>query len=214
MKANIKTLQNSRLKANAIAILFLATLFNCLYAKAQTAKNFNSTRPFSFEENKGQLKNESGNTATDIKFYGNQGGVYVYCKPGMLSFVFTKIEKKSNDVSEATGMSVSGVGVQNPEPLHLKDPFGRSALSALRSSTSRMDLVLINSNPNPEITASDQQEYFENFYNTGDANNGITNVHTYKTVTYKNVYPHVDMILTVIPSSAKASAGKEGMEYS
>jgi len=51
---------------------------------------------WNFVENKGQL------TSSDIKYYGHQGGVYLYCKPGMLSFVLTKVEKESEQISEAT----------------------------------------------------------------------------------------------------------------
>jgi len=204
MKAHIKINPADRFHSILKVVLFLAALFNGLKTQAQSVKNFATTQPFLFEENKGQLRDENGNALSDIKYYGKQGGVYVYCKPGMLSFVFTKSEKEPNDISEATGMPVSDLGVHNPESIHGNQ---RSPLSALRTSitASRMDLVLLNSNPNPLITASDQQEYFENFYTSGDADYGITNVHTYKTLIYKNIYPNIDMLLNV---------AEKGMEYS
>ena len=68
-----------------------------------------------------------------------------------------------------------------------------------------MDLVLINANKFATITATDQQEYYENYYTSGDASHGITNVRTFKTVSYKEIYPNIDMIL---------SAAGHGMEYS
>ncbi len=208
MKVQINPTLAHRFHLNLIAILLLAVLFNAFNSQAQKVKNFNTSQPFLFEENKGQLMDESGNALSDIKYYGKQGGVYVYCKSGMLSFVFTKIEKGQDDVSEATGMETeSPFGKHVPTYSGGAGGFKRSSLSALHTSitASRMDLVLLGSNPTPSITATDQQEYYENFYTGGDANHGITNVHTYKTLTYKNIYPNIDMNLNV---------AKNGIEYS
>jgi len=188
---------------------FLFITFNVIASNLPkpsiTEANINlaqNTNNLLFEENKGQLvPTLKGNIGKDeIKFYAHSNGVNLYCKLGMLSFVFTKTENENNlNISEATGLPISDVGVQNFEPLHQK----RSGNSKLISS--RIDLVLINSNPSALITPSDQQEYYENFYTSGDANHGITNVHTYKTIIYNNIYPHIDMILTTI---------RKGMEYS
>jgi len=126
----------------------------------------------------------------------------------MLSFVFTKIEKEPDQISEATGTSVGF-----PIPQRASIPslsgggFGEKKFNQTPSkiSTSRSDLVLINSNPLVQIIASDQQEYYENYYTTGDADHGITNIHTYKIVTYKDVYPDIDIVLKV---------KEQGLEYS
>ena len=169
----------------------------------QATELMHKSKGLFFEENKGQLMDENRKAITDVKYYGHSNGVYLYCKPGMLSFVFTKVEKDEK-ISEATGTSEKasalspaggGRGWKNPE----------TALKPPKITTSRMDLVLIGSNPSATITATDQQEYYENFYTTGDADHGITNVHTYKTVTYKNIYANIDMILK--------TAG-QGLEYS
>ncbi len=163
--------------------------------------NLFKTTDWSFEENKGQVENQ------DIKYYGHQGGVCLYCKPGRISFVFTKTEN-GYKISEATGTSEEestlspfggGRGRKNPQ---------ESAMP-LKITTTRADLILLNSNYSAQIIASDQQEYYENYYTTpnkspnksgqagqaGDANHGITNVHTYNTITYQNIYPHIDMVL-------------------
>jgi len=155
-----------------------------------------------FEENKGQLMDENRKVITDVKYYGHSNGAYLYCKPGMLSFVFTKIEKDPNEISEATNQPL---GFPLEKGAGGFDPMKHGSFQPSKISTSRMDLVLINSNPSTTITATDQQEYYENFYTTGDADHGITNVHTFKTITYQNIYPKIDMILK--------TAG-QGMEYS
>jgi len=149
-----------------------------------------------FEENKGQLCEST----SEIKYYGHSKGVYFYCKKGMISFVFAKSEKGSEQISEATSRQVSNVGFEDIEPVNWKGNEKPSTIT-----TARMDLVLVNSNPSACIIPAHQQKYFENFFTTGDADHGITNVHTYKSVTYKNIYPFIDMIL---------KTADKGIEYS
>src|SRR6185437_4085207 len=193
--------------------VFVAMLFFCktlFAANPVKVQQFINHKDWSFVENKGQLQ------SNEIKYYGHQGGVYLYCKPGMLSFVFTKVEKEPNDVSEATGQLVETQCLRLPHApaipnLH-QDAFNASLQPKI--STSRMNLILIGSNPNAQIIATDQQAYYENYYTTGNADSGITNVHTFKTVTYKDIYPHIDMVLKSEGNPAKAMAGDGGMEYS
>jgi len=146
---------------------------------------------------------------SDIKYYSHEGGANIYCRPGKISFVFTKIEKSDDQVSEATGTSVlspagGGRGWKN----------NRNTINhPTKTTTNRLDLILLNSNLSALITPSDQQEYYENYYTTGDANHGITNAHTYKTITYKNIYPHIDMVLHACPNSTAGRAKETGLKY-
>jgi len=150
---------------------------------------FINHKDWSFIENKGQLADNNGKLISNIKFYSHEGGAHIYCRPGKISFVFTKIEKENNqNISEATGKYLSDVGVQNFEPLHRK-------LSPSKITTNHIDLILHNSNLSALITPSDQQQYYENFYLAHTPEEGVTNVQTYKTITYKNIYPHIDMVL-------------------
>jgi len=145
---------------------------------------------WSFKENKGQLnwsEQQVGSANSKIKYYGTNGNVSIYCKAGKISFVFATLQALNGEVSEATG-KISKPGLNSPQLI-----------------TQRADLTLLGSNLNAEITATNQQEYYENYYTTGDANHGITHVHTYKTITYEGIYPHIDLVLDV----------KElGLEYS
>src|ERR1039458_496752 len=58
----------------------------------QAANLMTPSKQLLFEENKGQLMDENRNPATGIKYFGHSSGVYVYFKPGMLSFIYTKTE--------------------------------------------------------------------------------------------------------------------------
>jgi len=181
-------------------------------------QQFINHKDWSFVENKGQLADVSflkeGEKISKVKYYSHEGGAHIYCLPGKISFVFTKAENENNpNVSEATGLEKESITrFPLPKPVRMEKPgggaggFGRTNLDHQNSkiTTNRIDFVLLNSNPSAQITASDQQEYYENYYTSGDANNGITNVHTYKSITYKNIYPNIDLVL---------HSREEGMKY-
>ncbi len=79
--------------------------FNNLHAGNPVApQQFINNKDWSFVQNKGQLTDEEGNLINDVKYYSHEGGAHLYCRPGKISFVFTKIENKTGeDISEATG---------------------------------------------------------------------------------------------------------------
>jgi len=154
---------------------------------------------WSFRENKGQLVDENNKPVKNVPYYGWQGGVRVYCKRGEIVFVFAK-EENAEKVSEATGFSGIQSRVPGMDPSYNKT---NNLPSTIR--TNRAELQFLNANQNVEIGASKPQDYYENYYNTGDANHGITYVHTFKTITYKNIYPNIDLILQSKPN---------GLEYS
>src|ERR1022692_2371759 len=54
---------------------------------------------WAFEENRGQLADQSGNLLPEIKFFGNYAGVQVYCSTDHLSFVFLKTIPGENALS-------------------------------------------------------------------------------------------------------------------
>ncbi len=179
-----------------IIILLLLFVLSCykLYAGVPAhEKDLLNNTNWNFVENKGQVK------SSKTQFYGHQGGVYLYCQPGKISFVFTKTENTENDISEATGIETESPFIRGV-PVPTSSGGGFNSLKHQNSKSSkttinRTDLILINSNPAAQIIASDKQEYYENYYTTGNADSGITNVRTYKTITYKDVYPYMDMVL-------------------
>ena len=173
-------------RTSIILLLMTALACNKIYAgNPNNVKQFINHSDWNFVENKGQL------ATSDIKYYGRQGGVNIYCKPGIISFVFTKTEKESDQISESTSQPS---GSNSP----LKRGLGGFSLAReteQKTTLNRADLILLNSNPTAQIFASEQQEYYENYYTTGNADSGIINVHTFKTITYKSIYPNIDLVL-------------------
>jgi len=183
------------------AVMFI--ICHDIYALPVANKWKVSRKDWNFIENKGQVADNQ------VRYYGHQGGIYLYCKPGMISFVFTKTEKESEQISEATCQpietqcpSVSRTGLRLNRRPHPQDAF--NAFLQKKISTCRADMVLLNANPNAEIIPSARQEYYENYYTASSENDGITHVNSYKTITYKNIYPNIDLVL---------HSREEGMKY-
>src|SRR5437016_3330171 len=99
----------------ALIIVNLATAQRAPYvAPKPTVQNLINSKDWSFVENKGQLSEsekqseERSNSPTrqpeinnsDIKYYSHSGGVNLYCRPGKISFVFTKVEPANEGISE------------------------------------------------------------------------------------------------------------------
>jgi gliding motility-associated-like protein len=153
-------------------------------------KQYFQSKEWSFVENKGQLTDENGHVLSNIKYYGRQGDIQLRCRPDMLSFFFFKRET-TEGISEASGMPV-----KSPHSIKsMEAPYAGFGSKNYNTTIARTDLILKGANPHVEITATGDQEYYENFYLAHMAEEGVTHVHTYKTIVYHNIYPHIDMVL-------------------
>jgi len=185
--------------SKALLITIIAFSNTAAHASdAVNAKQFMRQKNWVFVENKGQL------ASSDIKYYGRQGGVSLFCKIGMISFVFTKVDKGSELISKTTNQQ-SRLPLRKPVRICSSDEgrFCRQKNQSSEISTNHVNLILVGSNPKAQIIPSDSQDYYENYY-TAKEPEGIINAHTYKTIIYKNIYPHINLIL---------HSGEVGMEY-
>jgi uncharacterized protein (TIGR02145 family) len=57
----------------------------------------------------------------------------------------------------------------------------------------RIDFNLVGANPDPQIITSGESIDVTNYYTTGTPVEGVTNVNSYKNVTYENIYPGIDL---------------------
>lgn len=182
-----------------VLCLALFFIFKTAYAgQPHTATPFIKSGEWYFVENKGQLADENGHIIKEIKYYGRQGNISLYCRPGMISFVFSKQESEEG-ISEATGLPARKPTIGNFRAYsnHSPGPGGKTSFV-------RTDMTLAGANAEASITATDEQEYYENFYLAHTPEEGITHVHTYKSIVYHDVYPHIDMLL---------HAREKGMKY-
>ena len=181
---------------------FISFFVNYIHAQPASGGNphlVNNTslhpEEWSFVENKGQLASkERGKFVLhpDIKYYGTDGAVSVYCKPGSIGFLFTSSERI--DTTETN---------KNP-PDRFKNRLKKYNTSKFKTSGSSAELTFVNADPDVLIEAQDMQEFYENFYLAHTPEQGITDVHTFKTIVYKNIYPDIALRL---------HAGQHGLKY-
>jgi len=172
----------------ATAMLFIS----CFYAVADSppstfARQFLHPKDWSFEQNLGQLTDPNGNQLPEIKYYGIFGGAQVYCTAQRLSFVFTK----------TTGKHIAALSQS-------KIPVWNNASNYNRINASRLDLEFEGANPGVQMVAGEQQDMKVNYATGHSGINGINGVSFYKTITYVNIYKHIDLVIT---------ANNQGLEY-
>lgn len=126
-------------------------------------------------ENKGQVTDLQGNLRPDVLFLGQNGGMKVAIRTTGISFQFEKREAATKALASFSSL--------------LKDT---AALKPTLTETYRIDLDLIGSNTAAEVTHGPVSGYYENYYNTPHAPEGILEVQSYEAITLVNVYPGID----------------------
>jgi len=96
------------------------------------------------------------------------------------------------------GISNIDQRMSNVEPDHYGTtaPWRQSPENERRSNLieyHRIDFDLIASNPNCKIITSEPSSDYLNYYTTGTPVDGVTFVRSFQAVTYKNIYPNVDL---------------------
>lgn len=154
-------------------LLFLLTIFYCISILSQ--KKTPENNDYFFYENKGQIVDQDGKANPDVKYLFHSAGLNVQLRSSGFSYDIYQAEKidEKNTVKE-------------------KDSSQRS--EKFKYKYHRVDIDLINSNPNTEIISEGKSPDYDNFYNIPNEPNGILNVHRFKKVTYKNIYNKIDLV--------------------
>lgn len=132
-------------------------------------------QPLYFRENKGQIRDQQGKVREDIDFILQAPDVTLFVGKGKLHYQFTKEEKQ--DTQPRQGNLPPSYRVPGSVTLF------------------RLDVDLVNSNRNTVAVKEEPQQGRFHYYNGPDAETGVTQVHTFKKVVYKNIYPNIDWVL-------------------
>ncbi len=146
------------------------------YAQAQ---NLSTSSGLKFIPNLGQLSDQHGKAMPEVLYTLDGYGMKTYFTKGTMHYVFSKL------AGSKTGSVPKGMR-------ELEARMRGLIVDTL--SLYRVDVTFIGSNPNAEIIASDPTEDYTNYYLT-NCPNGITHVPGYRTITYKNIYPQIDLVL-------------------
>ena len=146
-----------------------------------------AAQPILFMENRGQITDQHGNLRKDILFMAKSQGFKVAVKGNGLSYQF---DKRSGEVamSEHRNMEL--------------DPTKMDELGS-ELETYRVDMTLINANPNPQVERLSKNAYTENYYNLPHAPEGLLGVAAYEKIILKEVYPGIDWVVYTHQSGLK-----------
>jgi hypothetical protein len=132
-----------------------------------------------FLENKGQLSDQNGKKRTDIQFTVQAPGLNIFIGKGQLHYQFTRLSLNERPQDANAGELPA-------------DKYGIARLQGT-FHTYRLDVELLGANTNAEVISQEQQPYYEAYY-LPDCPRGAV-AHTFKKVTYKNVYPDIDWVI-------------------
>jgi uncharacterized protein (TIGR02145 family) len=132
-----------------------------------------------FIENKGQIIDQNNKPNPSVLYLLNTPGMNVQLRSG--GFSYDLYIPTSDSLPTGEGKAV-----------HAPVPNGEKAVGR-GWKFHRIDFNLLNASPACEITTSGQSADYANYYTTSTPAEGVTNVRSYQTVTYNNIYPNIDL---------------------
>ena len=179
------------MKKNKLFLFLLSFVYCGLSAQVKnTMEGFSNKKIKSyFIENKGQIKDQNSMPNLEVKYLFCMGnGMNVQLKSNSFSYDTYKEEGKIAPPSAINGS---------------KKPIKDN----VNVSFHRVDVELVGANTNPQIIADQPDEVYRNYYTNKISEGGITKVYSYRKITYKGIYPGIDLVF-----DAKET-GKKPFEY-
>lgn len=162
-------------------ILFLLSIISFSFLFGQ--KNFQQNNEYHFYENKGQIVDQTGKENTDVKYLFHSAGLNVQLRSSGFSYDVYEIKKTINSDFNKEKENL----VVNKRDFNL-DEYNYEKIFH------RIDIQLLNSNNNAKIIAEGKSNDYENYYNLPEKPQGVTKVHRYQKVLYKNIYNNIDLV--------------------
>jgi gliding motility-associated-like protein len=170
-------------------LLFLF-LFFASYSFAQ-----NKNKSIGFKENKGQIIDQKGKPNPEVKYLLNTNGLNVQIKTN--GFSYDIYETKKHPLSEKQKAKLKPTTFSEREKNNTPD-------YSLEYIYHRIDIDFVNSNPKVELITEQKSKDYDNYYNVPNKPDGVLMVHQYKQITYKNIYPNIDVVFSIPKDSLKA----------
>ncbi|HTG67262.1 MAG TPA: T9SS type B sorting domain-containing protein [Flavobacterium sp.] len=154
----------------------------------------NNNHSIGFKENKGQIIDQNGKPNNAVKYLLNTNGLNVQLKQNGFSY----------DIYETKKIPIKQRIEENNTFSSIAKNDKKTADYTLEYIFHRIDIDFVNSNPNAELISSEQSQDYDNYYNIPNHPEGIVGVHQYKQITYKNIYPNIDVVFSIPKDSLKA----------
>ena len=160
-----------------ISIFILLLVPACIvFSNTKKPLRFSIRNPSEFIENKGQIIDQNNKPNNAVKYLLNTPGFNIQLRRGGFSYDVYSVSDTSSHIL-------------HPASDKLKLPVSVRPVFAFH----RIDFDLIGANPNCEVLESEPSTEYYNYYTTGTPLEGITNVRSYKSIIYKNIYTGIDL---------------------
>ena len=168
---------------NKRGFLFLLFLIPPFFAYVEDApRQILSKQLNGFIENKGQIIDQHNKLNPAVLYLLNTPGMNVQLRRAGFSYDVYSVSSHQFAVRSSQSLS----GIQHPAS-DIQHP-----VSSIQYH--RIDFDLLNTNVDCKIITSEPSADYLNYYTTGTPIAGATYVHYYKTLTYKNIYPNIDLV--------------------
>ncbi|MBI3519639.1 MAG: T9SS type A sorting domain-containing protein [Bacteroidetes bacterium] len=175
---------------------------------AQPGKTLSWSAKFGYQkafiENKGQftISDRFGNTSP-VLFAVDQGGTKIFFTKKGITYTLLEVFKKQKNIREAER--------ERREEFNLSpEEFARHEKEEhqLRTRADKVSMLWQNANDHVQIEASDLTSDYHNysFHDEFGTIKNLSHIHSYKKITYKNLYPNIDVEYVF--------AEKGGLKYS
>jgi uncharacterized protein (TIGR02145 family) len=171
----------------SIALLTLTVMhLHVLAGDIPGKQSLNSRVKSGFIENKGQVIDQNNKPNPSVLYLLNTPGMNVQLRRSGFSYdLFTVTGSQGHKVTESQDSSFESRVTSHESRV--------TSHESRVTSFHRIDFDLLNPYPACEIITSGRSDDYANYYTTGTPAEGVTNVRSYQTVTYKNIYPEIDL---------------------
>jgi gliding motility-associated-like protein len=176
---------------NSITFFMKAFYLSLLLSFSFLSFGQKQTSTIGFIENKGQIIDQKGKENKDVKYLLNTNGLNVQLRNNGFSYDVYEVEKVPLTKKNKEFYSLDSKEKDNKPDFSTKINFHR------------IDIDFLNSNKNSQLFAEEKSTDYDNYYNVIHVPNGITNVHKYQKVTYKNIYNNIDVVFFIPKDSTK-----------
>jgi gliding motility-associated-like protein len=170
-------------------LVFSGTCF--LSLKAQNSESNQkdiSTSNNYFAENKGQLSDNKGNSLSNILYYAQFSAYQTYFSKNSFSYVLSDYWKIMGELRKES----ADANKNDPKRKIIASKGLSEKIKGRKINICRIDMEFSGANPSCEINPSEETRGAENYY-YGNCPDGIIGVHSFQKISYKNLYPGIDM---------------------
>ena len=169
------------MKINSLILFILLTGENLLAGEPLYPKGFEpkqQNQSITFTENKGQVSDQNNKPRPDVLFGGNANGMVFHLRNNGISYQLNRVDSwKTEDT------------LLNP---HHRMMPGENREIPDQITTYRVDVEWLHCNQNARIHHDETIPGHSNYYSPV-CPNGVTEVHSYKGLTYQNLYLGIDL---------------------